>query len=105
MSSIPRNAPQLRMGFLMKLFLSGMITCFAYGAQNQQGGSGAAILLPDGPGKAIVQSGCVGCHDLERITKSTGGTRDEWQNTVNYMISQGAKLTKDQAATAADYRS
>jgi len=104
MSAISSSVAPFRSGIQRGLILSGMFLCFAMCAQSQEGGQGqgAAILLPDGPGKAIVQSKCVVCHDLERVTRPTGATREEWQDSINYMISQGAQLTKEQVAIVVD---
>src|SRR4029077_1109413 len=41
----------------------------------------AQTTLPDGNGKAAVQTHCIQCHELSRIT-TAGHTRLEWQNVV-----------------------
>lgn len=105
MSLMGSRVAMLRMGAGRGLLLSGLLLCFVGSARSQNSGPGAAILLPDGPGKAIVQSACTVCHDLERVTRPTGATREEWQDSINYMVSQGAKLTKEQVAIVVDYLS
>src|SRR2546426_1176541 len=89
MSAISKSASAFGSRVPRVLLLSGMFLCFVLSAQSQESGQGprAPILLPDGPGKAVVQTACVVCHDLERVTRPTGATKQEWQNTVDYMVS------------------
>jgi len=47
-----------------------------------------AAPLPDGEGKGLVMDRCAGCHDLTRV-EAHGGTKDDWEGVVKYMISLG----------------
>ena len=58
--------------------------------------------LPEGPGKAIVQSVCTQCHDLTQAV-STGRTRDHWDVVVQKMIDYGAELPTNQMSVVLDY--
>jgi len=58
--------------------------------------------LPDGAGKAIVQKMCVGCHSLKTVT-SNHGTKEQWSDTVQQMVSRGADGTDEEIATVIDY--
>ncbi len=58
--------------------------------------------LPEGNGKAIVQSTCGQCHGLGQVTNS-GYTREGWANVVAMMVNVGAKLSPDQVTTVVDY--
>ena len=61
--------------------------------------------MPDGPGKAIIQKSCVACHSIKVITAKRADA-DEWNSTVQMMVSRGAdltdvtNLTREQLATA-----
>ena len=44
----------------------------------------AEVDLPDGPGKAIAQSACAGCHELSRITRAGYSERD-WRTVLRMM--------------------
>lgn len=70
-------------------------------AQNNTTKSGAE-LLPDGPGKAVVQRDCLTCHDVHKTT-SKRGNEDDWANTVSQMIGRGANVSDDDAKTIAKY--
>ena len=51
--------------------------------------------LPDGRGKAIVLNVCTMCHDLTRIRRGHRSP-DEWEETLNAMLNEGAPLSDDQ---------
>ena len=51
--------------------------------------------LPDGPGKDILLNTCTMCHDLKRI-KEHGGTRLQWEETLQSMLNEGAPLSDDE---------
>jgi virginiamycin B lyase len=56
--------------------------------------------LPEGPGKALVESLCVSCHSTARITRSAGfDTVAEWRALIGSMIA----LADPQADTIAAY--
>jgi hypothetical protein len=58
--------------------------------------------LPAGSGKNLVESGCVSCHSLSRIT-STGHTAKDWKNIVYMMYNAGAPVREDQINVVAGY--
>ena len=49
--------------------------------------------LPDGPGKDIVLNTCTMCHDLKRI-KFGRRSPEEWEETLNSMLNEGAPLSE-----------
>jgi len=51
--------------------------------------------LPDGRGKAIVLNICTMCHDLKRI-RFGRRSADEWEETLNAMLNEGAPLSEEQ---------
>jgi cytochrome c5 len=51
--------------------------------------------LPNGAGKAIVLNVCTMCHDLSRI-KRGHRSAEEWEETLNSMLNEGAPLSDDQ---------
>ena len=57
---------------------------------NGQGrGRGAALTLPDGPGKETVQSQCTKCHALGLIANSGGFTKQGWDELIGTMAREG----------------
>ena len=50
--------------------------------------------IPDGPGKEIVLNTCTLCHDLKRIRLGRRST-EEWEETLNAMLNEGAPLSDD----------
>ena len=51
--------------------------------------------LPDGAGRAIVLNVCTMCHDLTRIRRGHRSA-EEWEETLNAMLNEGAPLSDDQ---------
>ena len=54
------------------------------------------------PGKAIVKSRCISCHDIGRVT----GHKDDldgWTLTVDRMVLLGASLPEDKRDLVIDY--
>jgi len=51
--------------------------------------------LPDGRGKAIVLNVCTMCHDLTRIRRGRRSP-EEWEETLNAMLNEGAPLSEEQ---------
>jgi cytochrome c5 len=62
----------------------------------------AAVTLPDGPGKELVEGGCALCHGLDRVVAAKRG-KSEWNGIVAHMVFLGAPLAPDQATTIAAY--
>ena len=58
--------------------------------------------LPEGPGKAVIEQACFGCHEPVRIMNS-GYSRQDWQNVVRMMLNVGAPVPADRVAVLADY--
>ena len=48
--------------------------------------------LPDGPGKTILLNTCTLCHDLGRV-RLHRVSREEWQETLEAMLNEGAMLS------------
>ena len=62
----------------------------------------APVQLPDGDGKAIVETSCATCHSLNNITNS-GHSAEEWKNTVAMMVNVGAAVPKDKVEVVTNY--
>jgi len=68
---------------------NGLTLCAAFlgclvSANAQRGGQ--AVVLPDGPGKELVQTKCAACHGLNSITTSWGNTREGWRQLFGSMV-------------------
>ena len=64
--------------------------------------TGSAPALPEGAGKALVTTRCVGCHQLD-VSLSRRGTAEEWRAIVQTMVVRGATVTDPDAAAIAAY--
>jgi competence protein ComEA len=62
----------------------------------------AAQTLPDGPGKAVVEKMCTGCHGLENVVRARL-TKDRWGFIVDDMVSRGASGTDDEIDQVVNY--
>src|SRR5947209_5441172 len=83
---------------LHAIAVAGLLAA-AFDVSAQRGGRGAAAVpLPEGAGKEIVQERCGTCHSLALITNS-GYPRDEWLSLLTTMVS----LPAGDAAKVADY--
>ncbi len=54
------------------------------------------------PGKKLVNSRCVACHDISRVTEKRSD-REGWEMTVDRMILLGADLNDEQRDQVIDY--
>ena len=79
-----------------------LVLVLAYAAAQTNSTKSDADLLPDGPGKAVVQRDCLTCHDVHTTT-SKRGNEDDWANTVSQMIGRGANVSDDDANTIVEY--
>jgi cytochrome c5 len=53
-------------------------------------------------GQAMLQERCTVCHDLVRVTGATKN-RAEWEQTVDRMISKGARLNEEEHTSLINY--
>jgi mono/diheme cytochrome c family protein len=61
-----------------------------------------SITLPNGPGKDLVATRCVACHDLERVATIKRDKR-YWAPLVADMVSRGAPVSNEEAQTIVAY--
>jgi cytochrome c5 len=67
-------------------------------------GQPQASELPEGEGKAILQTVCTVCHSLKEVTKFSGFySRENWRDIIGTMISDGANLKDAQVPVLVDY--
>ena len=59
-------------------------------------------LLPEGTGKALVESQCASCHGLEQVAQHKD-TKDGWTTVVDYMVSRGMAATDEEVKTMVEY--
>jgi virginiamycin B lyase len=64
-----------------------------------QGRRGQPLTLPEGEGRAAVESLCVRCHALDLLSGSGGYTREGWTRVFGSMVA----VPREQAAVMADY--
>ena len=54
------------------------------------------------PGKKLVEEICSFCHGLARL-KDQAYTRDQWENVIKGMVSEGAPVTDEEFSLILDY--
>ncbi len=64
------------------LMLAATLALLPLSAQAQAPVTG----LPDGNGKELVAGMCIGCHQIEQITRSSGYSREHWKELIGTMI-------------------
>jgi cytochrome c5 len=62
------------------------------------------IALAEGPGKALVETRCTQCHDLERVTAAKRSKRD-WDGIVGNMLQRFGLDAPDEARAISAYLS
>ena len=64
----------------------------------------AAVELPDGPGRQILNRACVSCHNLTEVTKFRGFySRPQWRDIVQTMVDYGAPVNEKEAEVLTTY--
>jgi len=61
-----------------------------------------AAVLPDGPGKAVVERLCASCHAIENVIEARR-TKLGWQRMVEDMVGRGAEGSEKEFKTVVDY--
>ena len=59
-------------------------------------------VLPEGPGKDLVEAICSACHTLERVVAKRA-TRAEWQDKVLEMLQEDPDVTQQERSQIVDY--
>lgn len=57
---------------------------------------------PSIDGRELLESRCISCHSLDRVTKKTA-TQEEWGQIVTRMIGGGAELTDEEKSILVQY--
>ena len=83
-----------------------LLAAFVYSAlpsrAQNQGQNQAQVQLPEGDGKATVQTACVVCHSMNTVTNN-GHDREDWATTLHMMVNVGAPVPADQFDTIVNY--
>jgi len=58
--------------------------------------------LPPGPGRELVETACLSCHDVKRVTNA-GYSAAEWRNVLAMMVNVGAPVPADQVDRLTQY--
>jgi cytochrome c5 len=67
-------------------------------------GNAKEISLPDGPGKDLISTRCVLCHNLERVVSSTR-SKGDWEAIASNMTQRGLKASPDELQSMTAYLS
>ncbi len=78
-----------------------LVSVFPARSSGQAGGQGAQE-LPEGDGKAEVESACSMCHSLSMITNS-GHSPQDWKIDIAMMLNVGAPVADDKVEVVTNY--
>ena len=81
---------------LFRLAALAAISTLAIGACAQ------AQELPEGQGKALVQTACTQCHGIDVIVRQRR-SREDWTDVVSRMIGNGAELSDEDYSQVIQY--
>jgi len=84
-----------RVAVVLALCLSGIRYARSQDASPSKDDQGAS-LLPEGAGKQLVVAKCLACHSAKLIM-SKRGTEQDWNETLDKMITNGANVSDDEA--------
>ena len=59
-------------------------------------------VLPEGPGKELVEAVCTACHTLERVAAKRA-TKAEWQDKVLEMLQEDPDITQQERDQIVEY--
>jgi len=89
-----------------RMFRSAMLAGFLVAASLCPLGSDALAdpvsILPEGPGRELIEHKCTQCHSLEPVTRSRR-TRRQWEAQLDTMIARGARMSDEDFERIADY--
>jgi cytochrome c5 len=88
--------------YLAANFGPGVPLAASQGAGGSAAANAVAIALPPGAGKALVETRCTLCHDLERVA-GVKRAKTQWPALVANMVGRGAPATPDEAQEIAAY--
>jgi cytochrome c5 len=76
---------------------SAALILFAVAAAGQ-----SPPVLPEGPGKELVEAVCTACHTLERVVAKRA-TKAEWQDKVLEMLQEDPDITQQERDRIVEY--
>jgi len=79
-----------------------ILTATALVAPAQCACADPAPVLPDAPGRELVEQKCAQCHSLDAVLRSHR-TRKQWEAQLDAMLARGAKLSDEEFEQVAEY--
>jgi cytochrome c5 len=65
--------------------------------------AGTSLAVDEAKGKAILDSRCMDCHELDEIESFGGADVAGWSKVITDMVEEGAEITEEEARTLAPY--
>lgn len=78
--------PRIFLSLAAVAYLCSVVLAGQDAGPGGRGGRGAAVTLPDGNGRELVQTMCTKCHGLNLITNSWGYTQQGWEAVFTSMV-------------------
>jgi competence protein ComEA len=85
-----------------KLPVAVSLACCVLLGPGPTAGQEKPSLLPEAPGRAVVQKICGTCHEIDSVIASRR-TRIGWERSVEDMIARGAEGSDEEVAAVIDY--
>jgi hypothetical protein len=61
------------------------------------------VELPAGPNRDVVYRKCASCHDLQNLVDTKGLSRENWNGTIDEMVTYGMMITPDEREQVLSY--
>ena len=61
------------------------------------------VELPAGPNRDVVYRKCASCHDLQNLVDTKGLSRENWNGTIDDMVTYGMMITPDEREQVLGY--
>jgi hypothetical protein len=61
------------------------------------------VELPAGPNRDVVYRKCASCHDLQNLVDTKGLSRENWNGTIDEMVTYGMNITPGEREQVLDY--
>ena len=61
------------------------------------------VELPAGPNRDVVYRKCASCHDLQNLVDTKGLSRENWNGTIDEMVTYGMMITPDEREQVLGY--
>jgi len=89
---------------LLVVFVSALVADVGAGVGGEElVGANGQVELPAGPNRDVVYRKCASCHDLQNLVDTKGLSRENWNGTIDEMVTYGMNITPDEREQVLGY--